>query len=265
MKVFLKTIKIILASIFTFYIGLVAYEFVFKSKEKRFSIAGNMQGYELSQAMFDILNWQYPEYASAYFERSVAFNKRGDYATGFYYLNQAVELNPLEHLGYRGYMKLRFLRDYKAALLDFDRLDTMTPEVVDAPWGEDIDFLRGESHFGLKNYQKALAHFEQSVLNQGKGWVDVQTFVYQGLCNHELGNYEQAILSFQKALEQFENTCEAHFGLARAYLQLGDTAQAMVHLRRAKDNIAYKRDDPYKEYLNEIYLQDIDALAARMP
>lgn len=265
MRLFLKFLKIILAVAFTAYSLFLGYQLLLTPKEQRFQRAGNMQGIGLSQAIFSVLNWQYPNYSDPYFERSVPYNKRGDYATGFHYLDQAVDLEPQKHLGYRGYMKLRFLRDYEAALLDFDRLDSLTPDVADAPWGEDIDFLRGESHFGLKNYQKALAHFEQSVLNQGKDWADVQTFVYQGLCNHELGNYEEAILSFQKALEQFENTCEAHFGLARAYLQLGDTAQAMVHLRRAKDNIAYKRDDPYKEYLNEIYLQDINALAARMP
>ncbi|MDF0705736.1 hypothetical protein [Flagellimonas okinawensis] len=152
MKMFLKIIKIILASLFTVYIGLVAYELVFQPKEKRFNIAAGVQGNGLSQAMFEILNWQHPKYSEAFFERSVPFNKNGDYATGFYYLNHAVELNPLEHLGYRGYMKLRFLRNYKAALADFDRLDAMTPDVVDAPWGEDIDFLRGEAYYGMGKY-----------------------------------------------------------------------------------------------------------------
>jgi len=264
MKVFLKTIKIILASIFTFYIVLVTYELVFKSKEKRFNIAGNMQGYELSQVKFDILNWQHPEYASAYFERSVAFNKRGDYATGFRYLNQAVELNPLEHLGYRGYMKLRFLRDYKAALTDFDRLDTMTPEVVDAPWGEDIDFLRGECYYGLGEYQRALQYFEQSVVNQGADWVDVQAFVYQGLCHYQLENYEHAILAYKKGLAEYDTTCEAYFGLAETYLKVGDTINAKHNLKKAQESLKYKRNDPYKEFLNEIYEEDLVELSNKM-
>ena len=262
MGTFWKIIKILLATLFTVYIGFIAYLLVFQSKEKRFNMAGNMQGYGLSQTMFDILNWQHPDYAAPYFERSVPFNKRGDYATGFYYLNTAVDLKPLHHLGYRGYMKLRFLRDYKAALADFDRLDAMTPEVVDAPWGEDIDFLRGECYYGLKNYPKALEHFEQSVTNQGVEWADVQAFVYQGLCHYEMQHFDKAITSFETGLEQYETTCEAYFGLAKTYLAVGDTVGARNNLNKAQENFVYKHTDHYKEYLNEIYQEDLDALMA---
>ena len=260
MKMFLKIIKIILATLFTIYIGLVAYEMVFKSKEKRFSIAGKMQGYGLSQAMFEILNWQHPKYSAAYFERSVPFNKNGDYATGFYYLNQAVELNPLEHLGYRGYMKLRFLRDYEGALMDFDRLDAMTPDVVDAPWGEDINFLRGEAYYGMGKYAEAIPYFKYSISNQGADWADVQTFVYQGLCYYHLDKYEEAISSFENGIAQYDTTCEAYYGLAQTYLKLGDTINAKYNLAKAQETIGYKYDDIYKEYLNEIYQEDLDVL-----
>ncbi len=249
-----------MATVFTAYSLFIGYQLVFQSKEERFKMAGSMQGYGLSQAMFAILNWQHPDYAAAFFERSVPFNKRGDYAIGFYYLNKAVEINPLENLGYRGYMKLRFLRDYNAALKDFEKLDAMTPNVVDAPWGEDIDFLRGECYYGLKDYPKALEHFEQSVINQGADWVDVQAFVYQGLCHNEMGNYDDAIVSFENGLEQYETTCEAYFGLAKTYMQMGDTVKAKDYLKKAQETIEYKRKDPYKEYLNEIYQEDIDRL-----
>ncbi len=264
MKLFLKIIKILLATVFTAYIGLIAYQFVFQSKEKRFHIAGNMQGYGWSQTMFGILNWQHPDYAAAFFERSVPFNKRGDYATGFYYLNTAVDLKPLHHLGYRGYMKLRFLRDYKAALVDFDRLDAMTPDVVDAPWGEDIDFLRGECYYGLQNYPKALEHFEQSVANQGADWADVQAFVYQGLCHYKMENFDKAITAFESGLTQYETTCEAYFGLAKTYLAVGDTISAKNNLVKAQETLAYKHTDPYKEYLNEIYQEDLDELSKKL-
>ena len=249
-----------MSTVFTLYTLFIGYQLFFQSKEKRFNIAGNMQGYGLSQAMFTILNWQHPNYSDPYFERSVAFNKRGDYATGFQFLDKAVELDPVRHLGYRGYMKLRFLRDYQGALADFDRLDTLTPEVVDAPWGEDIDFLRGECFYGLGKYVDALKHFKQSVENQGVDWADVQTFVYQGLCETALGNNENAISAYEQALQQYESTCEAYFGLAHVYLQLGDTTKAKEALGNAGKYIEYKRNDPYKEFLNEIYVQDIRIL-----
>lgn len=258
MNLVVKIIKIFVAVVLTVYSLLIVYQLFLAPKEQRFHLAENMQGFGLSQTMFDILNWQYPNFSDAFFERSVAFNKRGEYATGFKYLDKAVEIEPNKHLGYRGYMKLRFLRNYKGALVDFDRLDSLTPGVVDAPWGEDIDFLRGESYYGLENYAKAIECFQRSVNNQGVDWADVQTFVYQGLCNYELANFNAAISSYEAALEQYEQTCEAYYGMGKTYLQLGDSLNATTYLKKAKETIKYKRDDYYKEFLNEIYLKDID-------
>ncbi len=260
MKVFLKIIKIVLAIVLTVYSLIIIFLLFFAPKEQRFQIAGNIQGAGLSQSMFEVLNWQHPEYSDPFFERSVAFNKRGDYQTGFAYLNEAVNLEPKKHLGYRGYMKLRFLRDFDGALADFDRLDSLTPNVVDAPWGEDIDFLRGESHYGRGDYLMALKSFNRSISNQGAEWADIQSYVYQGLCHYRMSEFENAKSSFENALAQYEKTPEAHFGLGKTFLKMGDTANAINSLNLAKKNIAFKRDDPYKEFINEIYIEEIQKL-----
>lgn len=195
--------------------------------------------------------------SEAWMERSVLINKAGDFGKGFEYLNKAVELEPVKHLGYRGWIRLRKMRDYDKALIDFDRLDSLTPNFVDAPWGEDIDFLRGECHYGNKDYQKAIKAFNQSVINQEEDWADVHTFVYLGLCEYELGNLEKAISEFQRALKQSENICEAHFGLAKTYQKLRDFNLAKIHIDKAEKSFIYKRDDYYNEYLNEIYMSEI--------
>lgn len=220
-------------------------------------MAEHMQGSLLSQKVFDLLKFQYPDYSNVYFEQSVAFNKYGNHARGFELLNQAVGIDPELHLGYRGYMKLRFLREYDAALEDFDRLDSLTPNVVDAPWGEDINFLRGECYFGNKNYQKAIESFNLSIENQGEDWADIHTFVYLGICQYELENYEKAIPEFERALIQSKHTPEAYLGLAKAYQKLGEIERAKVNILKAEENIHYKRDDYYNEYLNEIYISEI--------
>jgi tetratricopeptide (TPR) repeat protein len=195
--------------------------------------------------------------SDALMERSVLINKAGDFNKGFEYLDKAVELEPEKHLGYRGWIRLRKMRDYDKALIDFDRLDRLTPNVIDAPWGEDIDFLRGECYYGNKDYQKAIKAFNQSVINQEEDWADINTFVYLGLCEYELGNLEKAISGFQRALKQSENICEAHFGLAKTYQKLGDFNLAKIHIDKAEKSFTYKRDDYYNEYLNEIYLSEI--------
>lgn len=198
-----------------------------------------------------------PTNSNAWMERSVSFNKSGDFQQGFKYLDKAVELNPELHLGYRGWIRLRKLRDFDKAIADFNKLDNLTPNVVDAPWGEDIDFLRGECYFGNKEYDQAIEYFNRSIKNQKEDWADVQTFVYLGICEFKLNNFEKAILEFKRALAQSENVCEAHFGMAKAYDKLGEVILAKEYIIKAQENITYKRDDFYNEYLNEIYLSEI--------
>ncbi len=195
--------------------------------------------------------------SNEYMEYSVHLNKAGDFENGFKYLNKAVELDPVQHLGYRGWIRLRKIRDYDKALEDFDRLDSLTPNFVDAPWGEDIDFLRGECFYGKNQYQKAIELFSRSIKNQKEDWADVHSFVYLGLCEYELGNYEKAITEFKRALRQTEYIPESYFGMARAYKKLGQIEQAKEYILKAEKDIAYKREDVYNEFLNEIYLSEI--------
>lgn len=197
------------------------------------------------------------ENSDAWMERSVSFNKAGDFEKGFEYLNKAVELSPSSHLGYRGWIRLRKMRDYDKALIDFDRLDSLTPNFVDAPWGEDIDFLRGECYFGKKNYQKAIELFNRNIKNQKEDWADIHSFVYLGICEYELGNYEKSIVEFQRALKQSERVPESYFGIAKAYQKLGEIEKAKENILKAEKNIVSKRDDYYNEFLNEIYISEV--------
>ncbi|MBZ9629149.1 tetratricopeptide repeat protein [Salegentibacter sp. LM13S] len=257
MKRFFKILKLIFATLLTLFSAAIIYLLLFSPTEKRYDSAAHLQGSFLSQSLFEILKFQDPE---IYFEQSVAFNKRGDYKKGFELLDQAVELNSKAHLGYRGYMKLRFLRDFNGALKDFNRLDSLTPNFVDAPWSEDINFLRGESYFGLEDYEKAKSYFEKSIETQGENWVDIQAFVYAGICEYKMDKPVEAITFYKKALEQSKYTVEAHLGLAKIYLEIDDLENAKLHSDLAQKYYTYKRTDPYNEYLNEVYKNDIEQL-----
>ncbi|WP_340202936.1 tetratricopeptide repeat protein [Ascidiimonas sp. W6] len=264
MKRIINLSKIIFSVLLLAYTGYIVYFLFMAPKEERYNFAAHMQGNGLSQAVFQILIKEYPEDARNYFEMSVPHNKRGDFTTGFSLLNKAVALNPKAHHGYRGYMKLRFLRDYEGALTDFSKLDSLTPNFVDAPWGEDIDFLRGECYYGLKQYELAITAFQQSLQNQKEDWADVQTFVFIGLCKDQLDKTAEAVTAFETALKYAQTTCEAHVALGRIYVREGNLEKARFHLEQATKTLPYKRDDYYKEYLNEVYKTDIEALRNRL-
>ena len=149
------------------------------------------------------------------------------------------------------------MRDYEKAIEDFDLLDSLTPNFVDAPWGEDIDFLRAECYYGKKDYKKVIELINRSIKNQKEDWADIHSFVYLGLCEFELGNYEKAISEFQRALKQSEYVPESFFGMAKAYQKLGQIDKAKENILKAESNMHYKRDDFYNEFLNEIYMSEI--------
>lgn len=246
MKKFFKILGIALGVIFIVAVCLGIYFYFSYKKEVK-------QKKELHERIEQFAS----ENSNDYMEYSVRFNKAGDFENGFKFLNKAVELNPELHLGYRGWIRLRKMRDYDKALLDFDKLDSLTPNFIDVPWGEDIDFLRGECYFGKKEYNKAIELFGRSIKNQKEDWADIHTFVYLGLCEYKLKNYEKSVLEFQRALKQSIYTPEAHFGLAKAFLKLGNIQKAKEHILDAEINIDYKREDYYNEFLNEIYLPEI--------
>lgn len=260
MKKVFKIFKILLSVVLTAYSIIIIFFLFFSDKEKRYDFASNLQGNYLSQSMFEILKFQNPQNDEIYFEQSVPYNKRGDHERGFELLDKAVEYNPRVYLGYRGYMKLRFIRDFEGAIKDFNKLDKLTPNVIDTPWGEDIDFLRGEAYYGLGNYEKAIVHFNQSIENQGEDWAEIQSYVYLGNSELQLENFEKAINSYKRGLMQSKFVCEAHFGLAKAYKEIGEIEKAKEHILKAEKHYRYKRNDPYNEFLNEIYKTDIVTL-----
>jgi len=243
LKKFFKISSYILIGILILVISLLTFGY-FMSK-KRFKddnqLAKRLENFESTNA-------------KEYMEYSIRFNKAGNFEEGFKYLNKAVEIDPKSHLGYRGWIRLRKLRDYNNALLDFKRLDSLTPNFNDAPWGEDINFLRGECFYGKKDYKKAIHYFLSSIENQGKEWADVQSFVYLWLCELQLENYDDAIKNFKTGLKQSKYIPEAYFGIAKAYKNLGNLEKAKENILLAEKYMNYKRDDIYNEFLNDIYI-----------
>lgn len=250
LKKFFKYLFISLGSLILLIIIGVAIWWNVKSDREKSNFFANIRDYEKA-IEYDQDN------SDAWMERSVSFNKAGDFHKGFEYLDKAVELDPKLHLGYRGWIRLRKIRDYDKALADFDRLDSLTPNFVDAPWGENIDFLRGECYFGKKDYPKAIEMFNRNVKNQKEDWSDIHSFIYLGLCEYELGNYEKAITEFQRVSKQSKYTPESFFGMAKAYQKLGETEKAKENILIAEENIRSKREDSYNEFLNEIYLSEV--------
>lgn len=230
-------------------------------KLERFKFAEQSQGSYISQNMFDILIFQYPNYSDAYFEKSVAFNKRGDYEKGFYLLNKAVELAPKQHLGYRGWIKLMKLKDYEGCINDLKRLDSLTPNIVDAPWGENIHYLQGLAYKGLKEYDLAIEQFNKSLISQkDSSWVNHNLYLYKGIILKEQNKYEEALNHFNTCLKYcYDTSPEAYYhkGITYKKLNLSDSAKVCLEKSLVLFKKGYPNKDKYNEVMDELYISSI--------
>lgn len=261
MKTFLKVLQILFSIAFVFYTILIVYFLFFSPKEKRFQIAEGLQGTYLSQTIFDILIWQYPDFSNAYMEKSVAFNKRGEYAQGFSILNQAVDIDPSNHLGYRGWLRLVKLKDYVGAIYDLERLDSLTPDFEDYPWGENIHYLLGICYNGLGNFERAKYEYRLYFNSQkDSSYLNSMAFVYYGNILLEQDSLKEANHLFNTALKIDKYRIEAYYSKGLYFKKINELDSANTNFKKALKlfDDGYKNQDLYNEVFQEIYKNEIE-------
>lgn len=158
--------------------------------------AADAQGYSLSQMAFDVAIELCPIYDNAYFEKSVPYLKTGDFISWKELIDKAVKLNPKLHLGYRGWCKYQFLRDYEGAIADFNALE--------------------------KYYSGNIGYSQNG---------DYNLYVVKAICYSALNEKEKAV----QILENLFKTKDYHFGLFD-YYQLGVTYFQIGNLDKALEN-----------------------------
>lgn len=195
---------------------------------------------------------------------SVLNSKNGNYAIAVEKLEKAIAMDFQEEADYYGWLLLYYYRDYEKALPILEQYDALTPDFSDAPMGEDIHYLKGLCHMQMKNHQKAIDEFDSYINNlastHGEDFVDVYTFVQKGRCLTELKKYDEAILSFNKAIKYYEKCSEAYYFMGLTQLKMNMNSEACANFNVALDLIkkGYKSSDNYVEYFHEIYPQQIE-------
>jgi len=202
---------------------------------------------------------KYPATHTAYMNRSVAYNKTGQHATGFAMVNKAVELAPVEYLGYRAFLKLYFMHDYEGSLRDCLRLDTLTSFAKPGVWGEDMDMVIGLCYLQLNNLEKARTRFTSSInavtKEVGKEWNSPRVFLYLGITHMKEKSFSQAIKVFDELIQVYPKYSEAYYYKAQCYKSLKDLKNAAATLEKCKEVFAKNRPDrnPYFEMPYQVY------------
>ncbi|MBP2833256.1 tetratricopeptide repeat protein [Aquimarina sp. U1-2] len=208
-----------------------------------------------------------PENADAWRMLSIPYLKRGMPTRWKPLFDKAVELNPEEWQGWRGYLYLYFYRNYKKAIEDFNATDILTPNFDDTPQGQSVNYMRGLAYLGLKDYTKSKSFFDTYINDQikasGEDYVDVTAFLYRGIVAYLEKDYNKAIEDFHKVLKYSGNHyADAHFYLSKCFLKQKDINNARRHITKAIEdfNTGFVHKRGYVEVLYQIYIQDLEEL-----
>ena len=230
-------------------------------------ISNYYQGSPGSQMLLEEARGHDPRNALVYREIGVPFLKRGIASAFPHYYGKAADLDPLGWTGWRGYLYLYFYRDYERVLTDFNRLDTITPGVVDYPQSISVDFMRGICYLQLGQYEPAISYFDQHIAYEtgitGFKYIAPETFLFRGIAYLKMGQPTAAVESFKTGLSLEDDNADLMYWLAKTHAQQGRTAEARSYLAQARQAFAknnYNRI-PYVEEFYQLYESDLEALA----
>lgn len=196
-----------------------------------------------------------------YWAKSIAYLKSGDFITWKKLIDKAVELDPKTHLGYRGWCRYQFFRDYKGAIEDIEELDRL----VDYDIGQcqngvyHLNVAKALCYKALGQKDKAIQILENQIQqNQQQDFVGGYDYLHLGVLYFEVGDLERS-LEFLSKQEQSNDLAENQYYLALIYKEKGDMTQFEYSIQKAK---AYylkgdKLRDAYSNPLDKIYFKDI--------
>ncbi|WP_062062304.1 hypothetical protein [Aquimarina longa] len=205
-------------------------------------------------------------FSDVYREMGVPRVKRGINTEAMKKYAKAVEYNAESWQGYRGYLYLYFYRDYDNAIKDFDELDALTPNFVDYPQSENIDFMRGIAYLMKKEYAKSQEYFKKFFAHELKSgdlnYIESRAFMYYGITYFEIGDFEKALEKFNLGIKHNKNA-DLLYWKAKALIKLKTNSSLVITLLEESEKLltqGYNSRRPYVEEFYQTYIEDIEAL-----
>jgi hypothetical protein len=220
------------------------------------------QGTAASQAYFDQILALCPSFAPAWREKAVPYLKRGDFSTWKRLIDEAVRLQPAQYVGYRGWCRFQFLRDYAGARADLTRLMGLTNgQPGSSQDGElDLRLVLALCRRELGDRAGALAlmntYLPELEATQRVGLYD---YLHRGVTRLQSGDYAGARADLLHELKQVSRLAETHYYLGQVYQQQHQPQLARQQWLRADSlfRLGYHRQDVYSESPDRVYLADI--------
>lgn len=201
-----------------------------------------------------------PTLSNAYFEKSVAFLKRGMFIEWKELMDKAVELNPEKHLADRAWGQFTFLHNYTEAIKDLHKLQDLKGSSfigVGQSGDYDLRIVLALSYKLTDDRIKAIEIIDHTIAEEDY-YIGLYDFLHLGVLYLENKEFGKAIAAFEKQMKEKE-LAETYFYKAKAMLGLKDLVMAKQNLVKAEElyHNGQKMYSRYNEYVDQIYEQDI--------
>ena len=189
-----------------------------------------------------------PKYAWIYYQKSVAYLKRGLLTQGIQLLNKAVGLDPQSHICYRAYWFYSH-KSYQACIDDLELYySTYGGYVEFTPGGEhEMRMLLGMSCAAMNNLDKATVVISD-YLNNPKNEMQLrgEDYYILGVLYYRNGQYKEAAQALLKQIEINTEYADAYYFLGLVREAQSDNAAAKQTFQNAQDRFDGK-DGGYKK------------------
>ena len=175
-------------------------------------------------------------------QKAMPLYKARKYQLGKPFLEKAVEHDPKKWLDYSGFMRCIFSKDYIKSISEFMRAkkDYGDGYVMDHTY----NFYIGLDYLQLNQFSKAKEFLLLSKEQQFKDFPNdppqeachYLDWYYLGIADFELGNYQEAIESFNMSLMVYENFADALYFKGRSMTKLGDVEEGVKWEKLAFEN-----------------------------
>lgn len=218
--------------------------------------------YQFQKEFHDILDSAIkiaPNFAYAYREKSVAYLKSGDFLTWKLLIDKAVALEPLTHLGARGWCRYQFFRDYQGAITDIEKLDSMTTYNIGYSVNGDyhLNIAKALCYSALNQKQKAIDVFNAQLSTENYS-PNLYDYYQLGVTYYQLNDYDKALKAFERQ-SQINELAENAYYKCLIYKQQNNIAAYKTYKELALKLYQSKKYlfDTYTHHLNKVFYETI--------
>lgn len=184
------------------------------------------QGSKESQLLFDKAIELGPDYAWAYYEKSVPYFKRGLLSEGMALLNKAIEIAPKEYLFYRAFWYFQH-GSYDACIADLEKhySELDGPMMFNPPGNMEMRIILGMSYALIEEFERGIEVINDCFLDYtGKEYlIGFYDYHVLGVLHYLNGNTTEAMNAFQKQLELKGNFADTYYYIGLIKKQLNET------------------------------------------